>query len=180
MKRAGALVILFFATGVFLHAGGAKEVTPEQGPDGFSVVTISEITFKWKIDGDRIDIGLSAPTGGWVAVGFNPSSVMKDANLIIGYVKQGETVIEDHFGSGTFSHTNDTELGGTKDISGISGTKTQGTTEIGFSIPLDSGDRYDVQLKPGKKHLVILAFGPDNADNASTKHARRTKIVVTL
>lgn len=180
MKKVFILFGLFWAITLYLFAGGAQELTPEKDDAGFSVISIADMTVKWKIQGESINIALSAPTNGWVAVGFNPSSVMKDANLIIGYIKEGEVTVEDHFGSGTFSHANDVELGGTRNITNISGSEEGKNTKIEFSMPLSSGDRYDTALTPGEKHLIILAHGSNNADNVTSKHANRTKFVVTL
>ena len=50
------------------------------------------VTFAWKIDGDTLHAKVSAKTKGWVAVGFNPTKKMQDANYIIGFVKGGDVL----------------------------------------------------------------------------------------
>ncbi|MFP4180689.1 MAG: DOMON domain-containing protein [Spirochaetaceae bacterium] len=105
---------------------------------------------------------------------------MKDANIIFGFVKEGEVHIEDHYGTGTFSHEKDTDIGGSRDILDYSGSESDGETTLEFTIPLDSGDEYDTPLTLSKEHTVLFAFGPDGADNFSTKHSTRGKVEVSF
>jgi hypothetical protein len=52
-------------------------------------VKAKNMSFSWKIDGDKLAVKMSAKTKGWVGIGFNPSDKMKDADFILGYVKKG-------------------------------------------------------------------------------------------
>lgn len=135
--------------------------------------TVSGMTLKWRVIGAGLEVILSAPTTGWVSAGFNPSLPNhKDANIIIGYVKDATAHIQDNFGTGAFVHASDVSLGGTDDVSEASGREQGGTTEIHFVIPLDSGDAYDRVLLVGEKYPVILAYGPNGADDYSSQHVR--------
>ncbi|MCK5154147.1 MAG: DOMON domain-containing protein, partial [Spirochaetales bacterium] len=125
----------------------------------FKTAEIKGIVFKWEIVDENINIILSAPTNGWIAVGFNPSRMMKDADILIGYVKNGEVFMEDHFGSGNTKHRADTDLGGTEDITIISGSEEEDKTTIEFSIPLHSWDSNDRRLEKGEEYKVIFAYG---------------------
>jgi len=139
---------------------------------------VGDFTFKWRTSEETIDVILSAPTTGWVAVGFDPETMMNGANFIMGYV-QGETVmISDEFGDGNFTHKPDTDLGGTDDVSNAQGTEAGSTTQISFTIPLDSGDSYDKPLVAGQTYKIIFAHG--NADDFTTKHSVRTSADIEL
>ena len=46
-------------------------------------------------------------------------------------------------------------------------------TSISFTIPLDSGDALDKPLVPGVSYKVIVAYGPDGADEFGTYHGSR-------
>ena len=140
--------------------------------DGFKVETKDDFTIKWKIEGSTISVKVSAPTSGWVAVGFDPTSRMKDANIVIGYVENGEVFIRDDYGSATTAHEADTEAGGTDNLTNKSGTETNGTTEIAFTMPLDSGDSRDRILKEGTSYTIIMAYG--SSDSFTIKHSTRT------
>jgi len=139
----------------------------------------ADFQLSWKIEGPSLVMRVSAATRGWVAVGFNPTSMMRDANILIGAVlPNGTTILEDHFGTGLTSHRKDTDIGGTNDVNLISGEEKDGRTSITFSIPLNSGDRYDRPLATGSKVTVILALA--NQDNITAKHSKRTKVELVL
>lgn len=132
---------------------------------------VSGFLLRWETQsGGNLAVELTGPTTGWVAVGFDPSVMMLDANIIIGYVSGGNAFIRDDFGWQTTSHRADTLLGGTDDVTIDGGSESGGQTQIRFTIPLDSGDEYDKPLVPGNTYPVILARGPDGADDFSTAH----------
>ncbi len=176
MQKSIVCIGLLFLAASVLWAGGSQEVTPQQAGDGYKVITADELEFRWLVEDETLKVEVTAPTTGWVAVGFDPSRAMKDADFIFGFVKDGELQISDHFGSGAFSHEADTELGGTDDIISASGKEADGSTTMEFTIPLNSGDEYDVDLSTGQEHTVLFAYGPDGADDFSTKHSFRTKV----
>ncbi len=155
-------------------AASAAPATP-----GFKQTSAAGVTMEWKITGPNIEIKLRAQTTGWVGVAFDPTSMMKGANFIIGYVKDGQAHVADHFGNQLTNHEPDTELGGKDNLSAVSGKEENGVTEIAFTIPLDSGDKYDKPLGAGK-HVVLLAHG--NGDDFETPHQpnARAKISVEL
>jgi len=85
---------------------------------------------RWRADEKYIYIGIKARTGGWAAVGFEPSSRMKDADMVFGFVQDGKTIISDQFSTGDYGpHAPDTELGGSNDILEFGGEE-----ESGFSL----------------------------------------------
>jgi len=133
----------------------------------------------WKLSTDQLEMTIETETTGWVSVGFEPTRIMKDANIIIASVlPDGSVIAEDHYGTGTFSHKKDTDLGGTKNVTVISGSESEGKTRITFSIPLNSGDSKDVILTPGKKTKIILASS--KADSFTKKHNKKAKTEIEL
>jgi hypothetical protein len=162
------------AVAVFTCACDDEDETPSANPGNGGSITIDRISFTWKVEGKNLNATVKAPTTGWVAVGFDPAVVMKDANVIIGYVQDGEVVIRDDYGDTLFGHRSDLDGGGTDDISNARGKEQNGSTEISFTIPLDSGDECDRKLAPGETHKVIFAYGPNGADDFFTVHEVRT------
>lgn len=143
--------------------------------------TLSEgdMTFAWSVDGDKLAAKVSGPTKGWVSVGFNPTKKMKDANIIIGYVKKGKVKITDEFGTAATQHKADKKIGGKDDVTVVGGTEADNTTTIEFTIPLDSGDAKDGVLVPDADTVVILAYGPDK-DSFRLKHPKAYTKTVNL
>lgn len=168
-------LIIFLIPLIFLV--GCNTVTDEvMGPGttppdslGYQSVSASGITLEFKINGENLHCKLSAATSGWVAVGFNPSQQMKDANFIIGYVESGMGVIRDDFGVSNTIHESDINLGGSRDITLISSSEAGGETRLEFLIPLNSGDSYDRNLEVGQNYPLILAKG--SSDDFSGYHS---------
>lgn len=142
-------------------------------------LTVEKMTFDWSIEGDQLAVKLSAPTTGWVAVGFNPSNKMKDANIVIGYVKKGKVKIVDDFGTGASQHKADTKVGGVENVTVVGGSEEGGATTLEFSIPLNSGDEKDGVIDPNADTTVILGYGPER-DSFRMKHDFNATFVVNL
>lgn len=159
------LIFLLLPFSLFLFADGNIQV------DSFSL--------NWKVQGSSAEFTLTAETEGWLAVGFNPSRMMKDADIKIGYVdSSGEVTLEDHFGNSNFSHRSDERMGGTVDVEILGGEEIDGSSTIRFRIPLNSGDDKDQPLVPGATVKLIFAMG--KGDNLRVKHVERTSVEVTF
>jgi len=166
MKKIGLAIFLLLTLEIFAQT------------DSFKKVTVKNITFEWKVEGKNLHVKLRAKTLGWIGVGFNPTKIMKDANIIIAYVKDGKVTIRDDFGTKEKRHASDIELGGQDNILNAKGTEENGATSIEFSIPLDSGDIYDQKLIPGKEYKIMFAMGEE--DSFTKKHKKKTKVTITL
>lgn len=146
---------------------------PLMAQSDWQSVSAANITFEYRVsqNSQELEGKLTGQTTGWVAVGFNPTSVMRNANIIIGYVSGDTPQIRDDWGNSNTSHVSDLSMGGTSNVTLISGTESAGTTVLQFSIPLDSGDQYDRPLSIGQSYPIILARGANSADNYTGMHA---------
>jgi hypothetical protein len=167
---------------MLLAGCGSDSTGPSQNPEGWNEYTIDGVTLEWMVNDttSTLHVRVDAPTTGWVAAGFDPVTFMSEANLIIGYVDGSTVSIRDDWGTGAVTHEADTALGGTDDVTTVTGSETSTNTQIEFSIPLDSGDSYDKALVEGTTYTVILAYGPDGADDYTTQHEYATSISVEL
>ena len=141
-------------------------------------IDLGKMQFEWKVDGSNLNIYLKAKTKGWVGVGFNPTKRMKNANILIGYVKRGKVSIRDDFGYAQTGHKSDEKIGGQNNITKISGSERGGHTELKFTIPLDSGDPKDSLINVSKDITMMFAFG--KSDNYRLKHKFFKKIKINL
>ena len=142
-------------------------------------IQLKKMSFEWRVNGSNLDIRLKAKTKGWVAIGFNTEGSMKNANLILGYVKRGKVKISDQFGVRQEEHIRDIMTSGEDNISNKTGNETFNQTTVSFTIPLKSGDKRDFAIDPARETIILLAFGK-NRDNFQSKHEFRTSITVTL
>lgn len=165
--------------GAAAHAPAQQIAAAELG-DYSHGIALEDMRFLWRLRQDSIDIKLSAPTRGWVAVGFNPETGknMKGANLLIGLVRDGKAEVVDHYGTMKDKHREDDKIGGQTNVSNVSGSEQDGTTEVQFTIPLDSGDAKDTPVSPEGDNIVLLAYG--NSDRVMLKHKFRALLRLNL
>jgi len=134
----------------------------------------------WKTSANSIAFAMEAKTTGWLALGFEPTRVMKDADMVLGWVDgSGKAFIVDAWSTGTFGpHPEDSSLGGRNDITGFSGSEKNGNTIIEFSRPLASSDKYDHSLPSFGDVKIIWAYG--TGDNINQKHRKAGTSVIKL
>ena len=181
MRRLSTVILAFLiaATAVFAGGDGEKDGVGSADAssiavmDGYSSGSAAGVQVQWRVTGDTLSVQVAAATTGWIAVGFDPSNRMADANIIIGYVSGGEVHLRDDFGTGNTRHGADVDNGGTDDLSDVEGEETGGVTTIRFTIPLDSGDSTDKPLVAGSTYKIIVARGPDDTDDFGTYHGSR-------
>ncbi len=135
--------------------------TAGPGDSGYShKITIENMQFNWRVDGQNLAVLLRAGTMGWLGAGFNPTQGMKDASFIIGAVQDGRATITAQHGTDPKQHLKDTDLGGQDNLAGAGGKQENNQTEIRFSIPLKSPDRLDPPIDPSGETVVLLSYGP--------------------
>ncbi len=161
------LVVMF----TFINICQATEYDHEANVDG--------IVFAWKVADDNLNVKLSAKTTGWVGIGFNPTNQMQGADYILGYVKKNKVSLRDDYGDSERNHKSDEKLGGTSNVTLVGGEEKGGMTTVEFSIPLNSGDKYDSVIDPTGDTVVLLAYGAGR-DSFRSKHKERKTIKVNL
>ncbi len=133
----------------------------------------------WSVREDRVYFGLKAPTQGWVALGFNSAvPLMRGADIIIGYVKDGQLVLEDSYANSRIGHQTDIQLGGRDDILDRASTQDEGGTIIEFSRRLDTGDTFDMPIRPAEKLMILLAYG--QRDDLISYHDRMRALMANI
>ncbi len=139
---------------------------------------IGELDVYSRIDGDKVRIALKAKTNGYLAIGFEPSERMKEADIILGFVKDGKASVADMFSTGpTGPHPLDEQQGGKNDVTVFGGSSKEGVTIIEFERKLDTGDVKDKVIKIGD-NKIIWAISEEAA--FSGKHAKRGGGVLKL
>ncbi|MFX1335427.1 MAG: DOMON domain-containing protein [Promethearchaeota archaeon] len=188
--RRNFLIVLIILTGFFIIIAGTVTHNLAVNESIFSpiidgVITTNEYSSKvsfnggdyqlnWQIEGDTIFVGIIGATTGWVAIGFNPSTAMKDADMVFGWVlADGMTVeIIDAYSTGINGpHPADTDQGGTTDILSFDGSESSGITTIEFSRLLITGDQYDNDIPTSGIYDIIWAMGP--SDDFDIKHSTK-------
>ncbi|MCG8553296.1 MAG: DOMON domain-containing protein [Desulfobacterales bacterium] len=131
-----------------------------------------KMTVQWRLDETMIHLKLTAPTQGWVGIGFGPEDAMKGADFILGAVKKGKVKIVDHYGDKKRGHSSDEKLGGKNHVQNPQGSEVDGTTSIWFSLPLGSDEQWDKSIEVNSMYPIMLAYG-SGADSFRRGHAWR-------
>jgi hypothetical protein len=130
-----------------------------------------DYSVSWTADDTNIFIAIKAKTTGWVAEGIQPGLTMKDADIIMGFVKDGKAVVTDQYSTGPLGpHVKDTELGGTDDILEYGGREEGGYTVIEFKRALKTADKFDRPFVKGI-NKIIFSFGV--SDDITSSHNAR-------
>ena len=110
----------------------------------------------WTYDGADIYVAIRGQTTGWIAIGFDPTDRMKDADMVYGWVDSvGGLTIFDLYAIGVNGpHPEDTQQGGTYDLLDAAGTEDSGWTTLEFTRKLNTGDTYDNVIPYGLKQAA--------------------------
>ena len=167
-------LVVAFVCFAFAVGGGSLV-----GAEPFNhTLTDGPMSFSWTVGDGVLQVKLTGKTEGWVAVGFNPVKMMKGANFIVGYVKDGKVKVTDHTGNGERNHKADTKSGGQNNAMSTAGSEKAGVTEITFTMPLDSKDANDVVIDSQGMTTVLLAMG--SRDSFRAVHSFRSVHRVNL
>jgi len=127
----------------------------------------------WSISGDAIYLGLKSPGQGWVAIGLDPTGpIMQGADILIGYMQNGQLYLTDEYAADITSHTPDTQLGGRDDLLQKAGSESEQGTIIEFVRKLNTRDGYDQPIIAGQR-IVMLAYS--DSDDTSGYHGETAK-----
>jgi len=177
------LITVFLLTG-FSFLISAQEVNYEEVDGVFNpneyentmYVEALEMEIGWLVKDNNLVFAVKTVGMGWAAVGFDPSTMMRDANIIIGDVtEEGSVNIEDHFGVSNTGHRADE----VRNILQAAGSENEEGTVIEFVIPLDSGDDMDRKLETDQEYKVILAYHMSSS-SFKIRHSNRTSVNIQL
>lgn len=123
----------------------------------------------WTFTDTALFVAASMQTRGWVAIGFGPEEVMRDADMVIGWVEtDGTAHILDCFSTGTYGpHPPDVKLGGEDQLISRGAAEKDGVTTVEFSRPVRAVDAFDKDAAPG----VSVIWSYANDDNFDSAHS---------
>lgn len=120
----------------------------------------------WSITGDTIQIGIRAQAEGWVGVGFLPEKTTRKqgADKYIFTVEGGKPVAFDLYQSRAAGPpVLDEENGGKQSILQSAVVREGNTWVVEFTRKLETGEKTDMDIAPGKKFFLLLALGTGEA-----------------
>lgn len=149
--RISLLALLLFAIGCTTSRAQKTNDTQQISQSGMDIA--------WEHRDGRVYFEISAPTAGWVTIGFNESAGLKGAWLLMGRVVNGKAELVEHHTIGPGNYKPVTELGGTATVQHVSGQESNGTTTLQFSVPARPGGKHQKVLRPGTHYpATIVAY----------------------
>ncbi len=120
------------------------------------------MTFTWVHAGGRLHGTLTAPTRGWLAVGFNDARALEGTRFFIAVVAGAAPVAEVHVAL-VPEHPPIEALGGRSGLADVAGAFAGGVSRATFSLPEVGGAPYAADLRAGARTHLMLAWshGPE-------------------
>ena len=130
-----------------------------------------DIYWEFNDEEDALHMMLEGPVTGWLAVGFDATTRMNDAKIIISGFDGDDFLLEEHIGTSATSHEQIDETY----ITEGTGERNDDSTISEFIIPLDEDSRYAIE--EGETQEVIIGFHDDD-DNFMQRHTQRATVEI--
>lgn len=145
-----------------------------------SITSKIGVELYWTLKGDLLYIGLKSPAKGWVGVGFetvdehsetggmgmgDKHPAMHGSDLILGYVKDGRTVVDEYHGAVAGEPQPYSKMGSKANILQAAGSETPEGTTLEVVRRLNMGDSMHVNLQSmvGRNIGIMLAYSDQKA-----------------
>ena len=136
------------------------------------------MTVKWEFKDDRVFFQMSAPTKGWLAIGFNDSEQLTGTYLLMGNVVSGNANVVEHYTRKPGDYLPISELGDRGEVGNIGGKETKLGTTLNFSVPIKSKSKFKKHLKSGTLFNLLMAYSRE--DDFQHHSVMRTALSVNL
>nr|XP_039262008.1 uncharacterized protein LOC120338136 [Styela clava] len=153
----------------------AKEIGGSRafGKDG-------RVKFTWRINDNKIIIGVTAPTPGWIGIGFSSGPTMAGADLIIaGSRSRNRGYILDSHALQNGVPSSDS----LQDVKLLVSTQTGFATTVMFERNLTASEPNDFSIMPGEDIYVLWAYGARDIrrdPNRGNYHGRNNRGAVKI
>jgi hypothetical protein len=126
------------------------------------IIEKNGMVVNWYHKNQRVFFKISAPTDGWVTLGFNTANGTKGAYLIMGNIINGKVNVIEHYTSSPGNYKPISFYGSKPQVDHINGSEKDGHSEIYFSLPTTSHNIYQKDLSEGQSYHFILAYSRED------------------
>ncbi|MEL6256686.1 MAG: DOMON domain-containing protein [Bacteroidota bacterium] len=132
----------------------------------------------WEVKGEFLEIEISAPSQGWLAIGFNEQKGLPGTNLIMASVSGDSVRISDRYILKAGDHRALSELGIEEKLKVVSGEENASGSRVSFQIPISSKDKYHKNLLEGSAFYMLMAYSRE--DDFMHHSMMRTSVTITI
>jgi len=181
MKAKSLTALILFA--LIGSAAYAVEVDGALAPNEYArEISLDKGNFRilWRIVEDRLYMAIDAKAAGWVSVGFEPTSVMANSDMIFGILgKDGALQAVDAWSTGTFGpHPPDASQGGSDSLLASAARRSGDRVVFEFSRLLATGDKFDRTIPAAGKFKVIWAYS--SSLQFTARHSRGGSVILEM
>jgi len=141
-------------------------------------ITKNGMTVKWEINENMINFEVSAPTKGWVAIGFNESEKITGAYLLMGRVNNVASEVIEHYTLRPGNYQPITNFGIPSQVKNVKGHESETSTFLNFTIPINKISNYHKNLNENSSWNMIIAFSAE--DDFQHHSMMRTNVPIIL
>lgn len=133
---------------------------------------------QWKYVENSIEFTMSAPTDGWVTIGFNNQESKAGCYLLMGRIQNGNVEVVEHYTQSPGNYKPISKYNVVPKVAGVRGEETGKSSTIEFSLPQKANCQYQKDLFPGKQYVMVLAYS--QSDDFQHHSIMRTSVKVKL
>lgn len=133
---------------------------------------------RWRFHNDRIHFNISAPTTGWVAIGFNEKQGLEGTYLLMGRVSNGVAEVKEHFVVAPGDYRPLEAFQAPIAVTVAQGVEEAGATSLKFSVPVQPVDAFRKQMLPVSNLHLLLAYS--TSDDFQHHSIMRTQTKIQL
>jgi DOMON domain len=123
---------------------------------------VNGMIIKWYAFNGSVTFEVSAPTTGWVSLGFNSKNDIVGTNLVMGASIDSKCKVEEHYVKSIGVHKNAETFGSSAVITNYSCIEFQNKTILKFTIPDKASDRFHYNLFVKQKIWLICAYSMED------------------
>ncbi|WP_165776550.1 DOMON domain-containing protein [Maribacter sp. 4G9] len=142
------------------------------------VVSKNRMEVRWYFEKDIVHFEMTAPTKGWVAIGFNTHSGTQGTYLLMGNVIKGQAQVVEYYTLAPGNYKTVESLSGVPQLKNISGIEINNSTMLQFSLPKDFTSTYQRKLSENIEYTMLMAYSQQ--DDFQHHSIMRTSINVKL
>jgi hypothetical protein len=136
------------------------------------------MTVTWHHQNERIYFEMTAPTEGWVAIGFNFSDDITDTYLLMGNVVTNTPTVAEYYTVSTGNYKPITAFAVPPQVQHVTGLEGKNNTQLNFSVPVKAISKYQKDLLPGMEYVLHIAYSRE--DDFQHHSMMRTAVKIKL
>ena len=148
-------LLLITSTLVIIMSCAAQE-------DFDKTISKNGMNISWEYQEGRIHFTMSAPTDGWVTIGFNTTRDITGAYLLMGNIIGGQVNVVAHYTLSPGNYKPIDTLGEVVQVLDVMGFENSEGTTIGFSLPIKATNKYQKELSEGTMYTMIIAYSQED------------------